>query len=96
MSCFVTEKPAAVDPQTPTPLPPDTPINKKTYHPRLGLARALSRKAEDLTECSKYYNEVIDLAPEVISNGKNITDEYIFVNTECSVNLLSVSWIQVN
>ena len=41
------------------------PINQKTYQPRLGLARVLSKKTDDLTDSKKYYNEVIDLAPDV-------------------------------
>lgn len=42
------------------------PINKKTHHARLGLARALAKNADgDLSESKKYYNEVIDIAPQV-------------------------------
>ena len=41
------------------------PINKKMYQTRLGLARATAKHTDDLTESKKYYNEVIDLAPQV-------------------------------
>ncbi|XP_074656502.1 uncharacterized protein LOC141909757 [Tubulanus polymorphus] len=41
------------------------PINKKTHHARLGLARALARKPEDIEEAKKYYNEVMSMAPEI-------------------------------
>ena len=40
------------------------PINRKTYHPRLGLARA-HRLANEIEDSQKYYNEVIVMAPEV-------------------------------
>ena len=42
------------------PASTNAPINKKTYHARLGLARALAKKSEDRDEAHKYYNEVID------------------------------------
>ncbi|XP_076097670.1 uncharacterized protein LOC143067930 isoform X2 [Mytilus galloprovincialis] len=40
------------------------PINRKTYLPRLGLARA-HRSAGEIEESQKYYNEVIVMAPEI-------------------------------
>ena len=40
------------------------PINPKTYHPRLGLARAY-RAAGDVDQSKKFYNEVMAMAPEV-------------------------------
>ncbi|KAK3595487.1 hypothetical protein CHS0354_021583 [Potamilus streckersoni] len=39
-------------------------INRKSYHPRLGLARA-HKAAGEVPEAQKYYNEVITMAPEV-------------------------------
>ncbi|KAJ8308540.1 hypothetical protein KUTeg_013414 [Tegillarca granosa] len=44
--------------------PSNAPINRKTYHPRLGLARA-HKAANEIEESQKYYNEVIVMAPEV-------------------------------
>ena len=41
------------------------PINRKSYHPRLGLARALAKTPEGIDEAKKYYEEVIAMAPEV-------------------------------
>ncbi|XP_061164365.1 uncharacterized protein LOC133173398 [Saccostrea echinata] len=40
------------------------PINQKTYHPRLGLARAY-RASGDIDQSKKFYNEVMAMAPEV-------------------------------
>ncbi|XP_011449083.3 uncharacterized protein [Magallana gigas] len=40
------------------------PINPKTYHARLGLARAY-RAAGDIDQSKKFYNEVMTMAPEV-------------------------------
>ncbi|CAC5388775.1 unnamed protein product [Mytilus coruscus] len=40
------------------------PINRKTYQPRLGLARA-HRSAGEIEESQKSYNEVIVMAPEI-------------------------------
>ncbi|XP_056020814.1 uncharacterized protein LOC125651820 isoform X2 [Ostrea edulis] len=40
------------------------PINQKTYHPRLGLARAY-RSSGDIDQSKKFYNEVMVMAPEV-------------------------------
>jgi len=42
-----------------------TVVNKASFHPRLGLARALSRGARDLPEAKKYYLEAISMAPQV-------------------------------
>ncbi|XP_064623924.1 uncharacterized protein LOC135485620 [Lineus longissimus] len=56
-------EPAATDaPAAPTKAGP---INRKTYHARLGLARALAKNTNDMEESKKYYNEVITMAPEV-------------------------------
>ena len=45
----------------------DLPVitNKRTYHARLGLARAVAKNSDDLSEAKRYYNEVIDIAPDV-------------------------------
>ena len=60
-------------PAEPTPTPEPTkpaapttpaPINRKSYQPRLGLARA-HRAANEIEDSKKYYNEVIAMAPEV-------------------------------
>ncbi|CAH1792383.1 unnamed protein product [Owenia fusiformis] len=41
------------------------PVNKATYHPRLGLARALSRLPDNIEESQKYYEQVIHMAPDI-------------------------------
>ena len=43
----------------------DAPINKKSYQARLGLARVLAKLPDSIEESRKYYNQVIDMAPEV-------------------------------
>ena len=43
----------------------DAPINKKSYLPRLGLARAYALTTDTIKEAQKYYGEVMDMAPEV-------------------------------
>lgn len=40
-------------------------INKKTYHARLGLARALSRTEDTLKDSQGTYEEVMQMAPQV-------------------------------
>ena len=69
ISAKAEDKPA--EPAKPTPSPNDLPAttNKKTYHARLGLARASAKNTDDLTEAKKFYNEVIDIAPEVSSSS---------------------------
>lgn len=66
-SCFfsVAAAPAAPAADMSVAVPADTPVNKKTYHARLGLARALSRTPDTIEDSKKYYHEVIDMAPEV-------------------------------
>ncbi|XP_067681719.1 uncharacterized protein [Haliotis asinina] len=64
-----TTKPAPPTTESPAPKPApspskSTPLNRKMYHPRLGLARAL-RTSGDIQEAQKYYNEVISMAPGV-------------------------------
>ena len=56
----------APEPETPKPAPSagPAPINRKTYHPRLGLARA-HKAANEIADSQKYYNEVIVMSPEV-------------------------------
>ena len=68
------DKPA--EPAKTTSSPNDLPVikNKKTYHARLGLARASSKNTDDLTEAKKYYNEVIDIAPDVRNFSFHISD----------------------
>ena len=44
------------------------PLNRSTYHPRLGLARALAKTSDGIEESKKYYEEVITMAPEVLSH----------------------------
>ena len=60
--------PAAAPPASNVPLPQVT--NKKTHHPRLGLAR-VAAKSNDLAEAKKYYNEVIDISPDVRNKAIN-------------------------
>ena len=40
-------------------------INKKSYQARLGLARVLAKQPGCVEESCKYYNQVIDMAPQV-------------------------------
>lgn len=42
-------------------------VNRKSYHPRLGLARTLTKTADQKKqdECCKFYREVMDMAPHV-------------------------------
>lgn len=42
-------------------------VNKRSYHPRLGLARTLAKSADQkkLEESHGFYREVIDMAPQV-------------------------------
>ena len=56
----------APEPEAPKPAPSagPAPINRKTYHPRLGLARA-HKAANEVPDAQKYYNEVIVMSPEV-------------------------------
>ncbi|XP_051772833.1 uncharacterized protein LOC127524863 isoform X1 [Ctenopharyngodon idella] len=42
-----------------------TALNEKSYLPRLGLARALTRTADSQKQACHLYREVIDMAPEV-------------------------------
>ena len=46
----------------------DAPINKKSYQARLGLARVLAKLPDSIEESRKYYNQVIDMAPQVVSH----------------------------
>ncbi|XP_056423891.1 uncharacterized protein LOC130362843 isoform X2 [Hyla sarda] len=41
-------------------------VNSSSFLPRLGLARALSRTSETLTDAADLYREVIKMAPEVV------------------------------
>ena len=40
-------------------------INKKSYQARLGLARVLAKQPGCTEESCRYYNQVIDMAPQV-------------------------------
>ena len=40
-------------------------LNRRSYAPRLGLARALSRSADSHDQAHQLYQEVITMAPEV-------------------------------
>ncbi|XP_069464249.1 uncharacterized protein [Ambystoma mexicanum] len=48
------------------------PVNRASYVYRLGLARALSRTEEMLTEACRLYEEVIVMAPEVVWRNTSI------------------------
>ena len=63
MKCFITGKSDGAA----------APVNKKTYHARLGLARALAKNDADVSEAHKLYSQVIDMAPEVSLCPGNIT-----------------------
>ena len=54
------------------------PINKKDYQARLGLARVLAKLPGCIDESRKYYNQVIDMAPEVgqLSCWSNAIDNH--------------------
>ncbi|XP_078503186.1 uncharacterized protein LOC144761836 isoform X1 [Lissotriton helveticus] len=73
------EKSVAAQPEV-KPVPaPDTvtgpvQINRVSYVPRLGLARALSRTPETLTEACRLYEEVIVMAPEVHDSYIELAD----------------------
>ena len=47
--------------------PPATTLNQSTHHPRLGLARVLSKQTngKPSEECSSLYQEVIKMSPDV-------------------------------
>ncbi|KAH3850613.1 hypothetical protein DPMN_093037 [Dreissena polymorpha] len=65
---------------TPKPAPSlgPTPINRKSFRPRLGLARA-HRAANEIPDAKKYYNEVITMSPEVHErihrNGRDVDED---------------------
>eukprot|EP00058_Branchiostoma_floridae_P021150 XP_002606640.1 hypothetical protein BRAFLDRAFT_120093 [Branchiostoma floridae] len=64
------DKPAtptkATEPEkTPAPIPANTPLNRASYRPRLGLARALARTDDTIDDAKKWYNEVMTMAPEI-------------------------------
>ena len=44
---------------------PAGPPNKPTYQARLGLARVLARKADDVDQCYSLYENVLTMAPDV-------------------------------
>ena len=60
--------PAAASP-SPPPAPAETakpaPINAVSHGSRLGLARAYAKSPDTIEEAKKYYNQVIDMAPQV-------------------------------
>lgn len=42
-----------------------TALNEKSFVPRLGLARALARTTDSQKQACHFYQEVIDMVPEV-------------------------------
>jgi hypothetical protein len=73
LSLYIATAPPAQPKEEPKPEPVSeskpadskpAPINQKTYHPRLGLARAY-RSSGDIDQSKKFYNEVMVMAPEV-------------------------------
>ncbi|CAD5116363.1 DgyrCDS5262 [Dimorphilus gyrociliatus] len=68
-SCEPTEKKAPEEKSTNIPKKEDKVeddrVNPKSYLPRLGLARALSRKSDKIEESKKYYHETIKMAPDI-------------------------------
>ena len=44
----------------------DAPLNRKTHHARLGMARALAKSPDQIQEAKRYYDEVMDISPEVL------------------------------
>ncbi|XP_078590119.1 uncharacterized protein LOC144870215 isoform X2 [Branchiostoma floridae x Branchiostoma japonicum] len=51
--------------KAPAPIPANTPLNRASYRPRLGLARALARTDDTIDDAKKWYNEVMTMAPEI-------------------------------
>ncbi|XP_028398612.1 uncharacterized protein LOC114522180 [Dendronephthya gigantea] len=62
------QPPPTTNPTPPSPSIPQEPIgppNPKSYHPRLGLARVLSRSGSDPDAARKFYEECITMAPDL-------------------------------
>ncbi|XP_030854513.1 uncharacterized protein LOC580673 [Strongylocentrotus purpuratus] len=57
-----------------TPVPANAPLNRMSYLPRLGLARALAKETEDTKESRMLYDDVITMAPKV--------SLWIYINTD--------------
>ena len=59
---------------------PVGPPNKPTHQARLGLARVLARKADDMSECYSLYEQVLTMAPDVHDAYIELAD--LLVKTE--------------
>nr|CAB3263198.1 uncharacterized protein LOC104266112 [Phallusia mammillata] len=69
------EKPPQETPATPVSKPSKpAPLNRVTYHARLGMARALSRTDDKKDEARKRYEEVMKMAPEVHDSYIELAD----------------------
>ena len=68
------QPPSSTSPTTPTaqstPVEPVGPPNPKSFHPRLGLARVLTRLGSDPEAARRFYEECITMEP-------NLHDAYI-------------------
>ena len=96
-----TVKTVVKTPATPTPEKPAEPIsaaagkasgplNKATYHPRLGLARVLMRKGGDnVSEAHKLYGEVISMAPSIYDAYIEFADSLVKLDPMKAVDIYS-------
>ncbi|XP_054758090.2 uncharacterized protein LOC129264268 isoform X1 [Lytechinus pictus] len=57
-------KEAAAKSET-SPVPANAPLNRMSYLPRLGLARALAKETENTKESRMLYDDVITMAPQI-------------------------------
>ncbi|XP_064602981.1 uncharacterized protein LOC135468574 [Liolophura sinensis] len=84
-----TEKSFAEPPQpVSNPHPTSGPLNRKSYQPRLGLARVFHALGES-EEAQKYYQEVISMAPEVHDAYIEAADMLLKSNPLAAVDIYS-------
>ncbi|KAJ1156063.1 hypothetical protein NDU88_008788 [Pleurodeles waltl] len=86
------EKSVAAQPETKPTLVPvsvtgPVQVNRVSYVHRLGLARALSRTAETLTDACHLYEEVIAMAPEVHDSYIELADILVKTNPLAAVDV---------
>ncbi|XP_071962692.1 uncharacterized protein [Antedon mediterranea] len=53
------------EPMPASTVPANTPLNRISYQPRLGLARVLAKENEDSEESHMLYNDIIIMAPQL-------------------------------
>ncbi|KAL5007933.1 hypothetical protein ScPMuIL_013514 [Solemya velum] len=63
-------------------------VNRKSHHPRLGLARA-HKSANEISESQKFYNEVITMAPEVHDAYIELADMIVMSDPLSAVDVYS-------